>query len=172
VTSAIARGNLILDSRGAADALHSPGTNNDGLPDKINQAALDLDGAAGYPLQEVRLIHNTVEGAGAGGAVARDSTAARNLELVDNEFSAINLASGRTDVPVIWLQNVNAGPVLMTGNVFHDAGAPSHARWFLFNENSPGATNVGHGNIFQENHSDSGQFLSHQVGVIPQEQLH
>lgn len=172
VTSAIARGNLIADARGAAAAVHSPGTPSDGLPDQINQAALDLDGAAGFPLQGVRLIHNTVDGAGAGGLVARASTHASDLELTDNEFSAINLASGRTDVPVVWLVNFNAGPVLSIGNVFHDTDAQSHARWFLFNENSPGVTNLGHGNIFQENHSDSGQFLSRQLGVVPEEQRH
>jgi hypothetical protein len=172
VTTAIARGNVILDARGAAAAIHSAGTSNDGLPDQINQAALDLDGAAGFPLRGVRLIHNTVDGAGAGGVLARASTAASNLELVDNEFSAINLASGRTDVPVVWLMNFNAGPVLLIGNVFHDTSAVSHARWFLFNENSPGVTNAGHGNIFQENHSDSGQFVSRQIGVVPEEQLH
>jgi len=42
----------------------------------------------------------------------------------------------------------------------------------LFNENSPSATNIGHGNIFQEDHSDSGQFLSRQIGVVPEEQPH
>jgi hypothetical protein len=172
VTTAIARGNLILDSRGAAAALHSPGTPNDGLPAQINQAALDLDGAAGFPLQGVRLIHNTVNGAGAGGMLARASTAASTLELVGNDFSAINLTSGRTDVPVVWLRNFNAGPVLLTDNAFHDTSAQSHARWFLFNENSPSATNIGHGNIFQENRSDSGRFLSRQVGIVPEEQAH
>src|SRR5262249_34122834 len=34
VTTALARGNIVLDARGAAAALHSPGTPNDGLPDQ------------------------------------------------------------------------------------------------------------------------------------------
>src|SRR5439155_3785909 len=127
---------------------------------------------AGFPLQGVRLVHNSVAGAGAGGMLARAITQASNLELIDNEFSDINLASGRTDLPAVWLQNVGAGPVLMIGNVFHDTDAQSHVRWFLFNETSPSVTNLGHGNIFQENHSDSGQFLSRQLGVTPEEQRH
>ena len=145
VTTALARGNVILDARGAAAALHSPGTPNDGLPDQINQGALDLDGSPSFPLQGVRLSHNSVNGTGAGGMLARATTAATSLELVDNDFTAI---------------------------VFHDTSAASHARWFLFNENSPSATNIGHGNSFQENDSDSGQFLSRQIGIVPEQQPH
>jgi hypothetical protein len=163
VIAALARGNVLTDSRGAHDA------NSDGMPkfSAIIQSAIYVLGyestAGHFAIMDSRIIGNTVARAAVDGFKAESDVI--NLTLLDNDFSAIN-TTNQAGKSVIHLFNFDGvTSVLVKGNVFHSAVAGGTPAAFITNGNPGAETNVGYGTIFVENYTDGPDYPSTQDNV-------